>query len=141
MKCLWQLGMKKVVPNTACNMCVSHSVMSNSLRPHGLQLTRVLCPWNSPGKNTGLRCHSLLQGNFPTQGSNLGLLHCRQKSLPSQPPGVPYPIPKNYSLFIQNSNFGGKQAMTKSLRGSVRKIGTQMLVPDALGLNAAANTC
>ena len=36
-----------------------------------------LCPWNSLGKNTGVGCHSLLQGIFPTQGSNLGLLHCR----------------------------------------------------------------
>ena len=35
-------------------------------------------PWNSPGKNTGLSCHFLLQGIFPTQGSNPGLLHCRQ---------------------------------------------------------------
>ena len=34
-------------------MCVSRSVMSNSLRPHGLQPARLLCPWNSPGKNTG----------------------------------------------------------------------------------------
>ena len=39
---------------------------------------RLLCPWNSPGKNTGVGCHSLLQGIFPTLGSNLGLLHCRQ---------------------------------------------------------------
>ena len=35
-------------------------------------------PWNSPGKNTGVGCHSLLQGIFRTQGSNLGLSHCRQ---------------------------------------------------------------
>ena len=34
--------------------------------------------WNSPGKNTGVGCRSLLQGIFPTQGSNQGLLHCRQ---------------------------------------------------------------
>ena len=40
--------------------------------------TRLLCPWNSPGKNTGMGCHYLLQGIFLTQGSNLGLLHCRQ---------------------------------------------------------------
>ena len=33
---------------------------------------------DSPGKNTGVGCHSLLQGNFPTQGLNWGLLHCRQ---------------------------------------------------------------
>ena len=37
-----------------------------------------LCPWNSPGMNTGVGSHSLLQGIFPTQGSNPGLLHCRQ---------------------------------------------------------------
>ena len=34
--------------------------------------------WNSPDKNTGVGSHSLLQGTFPRQGSNLGLLHCRQ---------------------------------------------------------------
>ena len=36
------------------------------------------CPWNSPGNNTGVGCHPLLQGIFLTQGSNPGLLHCRQ---------------------------------------------------------------
>ena len=40
--------------------------------------TRLRCPWNSPGKNTAVSCHSLLQGISPTQGLNLGLLHCRQ---------------------------------------------------------------
>ena len=39
---------------------------------------RLLCPWNSPGKNPGVGCHSLFQGIFPTLGSNPGLLHCRQ---------------------------------------------------------------
>ena len=56
---------------------VSHSVVPDSLRPHGLQSTRLLCPWNVPGKNIGVGCHSLLQGIFLTQGSNPGLLHCR----------------------------------------------------------------
>ena len=46
------------------------------------------CPWDSPSKNTGVGCHFLLQGIFSTQGSNLGLLYCRQ-SLPSEPPGKP----------------------------------------------------
>ena len=57
---------------------VHHSVMSNSLRPHGLWPTGLLCPWNSPDKNTGVGCHFLLQGIFLTQGSNLDLRHCRQ---------------------------------------------------------------
>ena len=51
----------------------SCSVVSNSLRPHVLH-----SPWNSPGQNTGVGSHSLLQGIFPTQGSNPGLLHCSQ---------------------------------------------------------------
>ena len=49
-----------------------------TVQPHGLQPTRLLCPWNSPGGNTGVGCHALLQGIFPTQGSNLDLLHCKQ---------------------------------------------------------------
>ena len=52
--------------------------MPNSLRPHGLQPIRLLCPWNSPGKNTGVDRHFLLQGIFLTQRLNLGNLHCRQ---------------------------------------------------------------
>ena len=49
------------------------SVVSNSLWPHGLH-----SPWNFPGQNTGMGSLSLLQGIFPTQGSNPGLLNCRQ---------------------------------------------------------------
>ena len=50
----------------------SHSVVSDSLWPQGLY-----SPWNSPGQNIGVGSHSLLQGIFPTQGSNPGLSHCR----------------------------------------------------------------
>ena len=50
----------------------SHSVMSDSLRPHGLYSS-----WNSPGQNTTVGSLSLLQGFFPTQGSNAGLPHYR----------------------------------------------------------------
>ena len=50
-----------------------YSVVSDSLRPRGLH-----SPWNSPGQNTGVGSLSLLQGIFPTRGSNLGLSNCRQ---------------------------------------------------------------
>ena len=50
-----------------------HSVVSDSLRPHGLN-----SPWNSLGQNTGVGSPSLLQGIFPTQGSNPGLPHSRR---------------------------------------------------------------
>ena len=49
-----------------------------TLQPHGLWATRLLCPWNSPGKNTGVGSHSLCQGIFPIQGWNPGLSYCRQ---------------------------------------------------------------
>ena len=57
---------------------ISHLVVSDFLGPHGLQPTRILCPWNSPGKNTRVGSHSLLQGIFLTQELNPCLLHCRQ---------------------------------------------------------------
>ena len=53
-----------------------------------LWTARLLCPWDSPGTNTGVRCHFLLQGIFPTQGSNpclLCLLHRQAGSLPLVP--------------------------------------------------------
>ena len=56
----------------------SLSVVSDSLRPHGLYPTRLLCTWNVPGKSTGVGCRFLLQGIFPTQGLKPGLQHCRQ---------------------------------------------------------------
>ena len=65
-------------------MCAC-SVTSDSLWPHGLQPTRLLSPWDSPGKNTGMGCHVLLWGIFWTQGSNLHLLcllHWQVGSLP-----------------------------------------------------------
>ena len=55
----------------------SCSVVSDSLT-HGLWPSRLLCSWNSPGKNTGVGSHSFLQEIFLTQRSNLGLLHYRQ---------------------------------------------------------------
>ena len=59
-------------------LCSAASGMSNSLWPHGLQPTRLLCPWDFPVKNTGVGFHALLQGIFPTQGLDPGLPHCRQ---------------------------------------------------------------
>ena len=58
--------------------------MSDSLQTHGLY-----SPWNSPGQNTAVRSCSLLQGIFPTQGSNPGLWHCRQILCQLSPKGSP----------------------------------------------------
>ena len=55
-------------------------------------------PWNSPGQNTGVGSLSLLQGIFPTQGSNPGLPHCRQ---------ILYQLSHEYMLlFLMDKYFG-----------------------------------
>ena len=77
----------------SCPLSVPRSVASvapDSLQPCGLWAARLLCPWDSPGTNTGVGCHFLLQGIFLTQGLNLCLLHLlhwQVGSLPLVSPG------------------------------------------------------
>ena len=61
---------------TPCTMLCLVAQSCQTLGPHGLWPTRSLCPWDSSGENTGVSCYALLQGIFPTQGSNPGLPHC-----------------------------------------------------------------
>ena len=77
-------------------MCVCAKLllklMSNSLRPYGLQPVRLLCPKDSPGKNTGVGCRFFLQGIFLTQGSSLSLFMSPAlagRFLPTASPGKP----------------------------------------------------
>ena len=65
----------------------SRSVVPDSVRPHGLQPAKLLRPWDFPGKDTGVGCHALLQGIFPTQGLSLCLLQQQADSIPLMPPG------------------------------------------------------
>ena len=83
----FQLGLWSVLSKTFCLVwgvgpsfvlfacvCLVTQVLSNSLRPHGLWPTRLLCPWDFLGKNTTVGCQFLLQGTLPTKGSNPSLL-------------------------------------------------------------------
>ena len=70
-------------------MVLSHLVISNSLQPCGLQSARLLCPQDFPGKNTGVGCHALLQGNLPNPEIELRSPALQSDSLPSEPPGKP----------------------------------------------------
>ena len=78
-------------------------ITSSSLQPCGWEPARLLCPWDSPGKSTGVGCHFLLQGIFPTQGSNLHLLHGR-KTLPADLSGKPSSCVQkgNFQRFLKN---------------------------------------
>ena len=80
----------------------SNSGMSDSLQPHRLLPARLLCPQDSPGKNTGMGSHPLLQRIFPTQGSDLDLLHFRQILCHLSNQGS-QSVPKRYKLFIKRN--------------------------------------
>ena len=82
-----------VTQSTACVLsCFSPTWLFAT--PWTVAQSGLLCPWDFPGKNTGVGCHFLLQGIFPTQRSNphlFCLLRWQENSLPLAPPGKPYP--------------------------------------------------
>ena len=63
----------KIIPFVSLRACVLSRFSHVPLRPYGLQFARLLGPWDSPGKNSGVGCYALLQVIFLTQGSNLRL--------------------------------------------------------------------
>ena len=89
------------------------SVVSNSLWPYGPWPSRLLCPWDSPGKNTGMGHHFPFQRISPTQGSNphlLCLLHWQVASLPLAPPGKPWKRGQ-WSIFIFDKRRNNKSCL------------------------------
>ena len=70
---LQSVGLQRDTTERLTRASESRSLVSESLRPHGLY-----SPWNSPGQNTGVGSLSFLQQIFLTQESNGGLLHCRR---------------------------------------------------------------
>ena len=107
-------GQNRALKNELRAVCAC-SVVSDSLQPHGLQPTRLLFPWNSPGKNTGVGCQSLLQGIFPTQEPKprlLRSLHWQVDSLPLVPPGKPnQALPTHLHLSPGDSVLGAHQSL------------------------------
>ena len=73
--------------------------------PHGLKPTRLLCPWNSSGKNTRMGSQCLLQGIFQTQGSNLDLPHCRQILYPLSHQGSPISSKLKSYYYLRTSSY------------------------------------
>ena len=106
--------------------CVfNHSVLSNSLWPHELYPARLLCAWNFPGKNTGVGCHYLFQGIFPTQGLNSRLLYLLHWQVGSLLP--PHGKPSLYLMKISQNRFKSAECtemFVASLFTEKRKIGS-----------------
>ena len=90
-----------------CCCCLVAKSRLTLLRPHGLKPARLLCPWNFPGKNSGVDSHFLLQWIFLTQGLNpyllskRHLLHCR-RILIAEILGKPdiYTLLQIYNIYI-----------------------------------------
>ena len=85
------------------------SVMSSSLWPLGLQPATLLCPWDFPGKKTGVGCHFLLQGIFLTQESNPGLSWAGG-FFTTEPPGY------QKRDFLENVSFSDYSQLLKNPR-------------------------
>ena len=76
---LWEkLAVGKLGLALLCKACCLSLVTKSCPTLATPWTARFICPWDSPGKNTGVGCRFLLQGIFPTQESNTGLLHCKQ---------------------------------------------------------------
>ena len=74
---------------SCCNRCLVTKSCLTLLQLHGLKPARLLCPWASPGKNTGVGCHFLSQEIFLTEGSNPCVWHWQVDSLPLSHQGSP----------------------------------------------------
>ena len=81
----------KIITFNICACVLSHFSCVRLCNPWTVAL-RLFCPWDSPGKTTGLGCHALLQGNLSNPGIELilCLLHWQEDSLPLVPPGKPF---------------------------------------------------
>ena len=95
----WRLAAWTYIPLPSVKWSESRSVVSDSLQPH-----RLYSPWDSPGQNTAVGSLFLLQGIFPTQGSNQCLLHCRwilyQLSYQGSPTPLPSTCPQTQCYFF-----------------------------------------
>ena len=102
------------LPSACTGVCVL-SLFSPVWLFETLWTARVLCPWDSPGKNTGVGCRALLQGIFggdlphPGIEPTLSYASCisRQVLLPPEPPGKPLPSPKCRAYFHTSSRLAG----------------------------------
>ena len=108
----------------------SHSVVSDSQWSHGLQPTRILCPWNFPGKNSAVGSHSLLKGIFPIQGSNPDLPHCRRILYHLSHQGrMPAKCSMNANIVINNQKYWAQSTFASIIWKYTMKMGMCCFIP------------
>ena len=132
----------------------SRSVVSDSLRPHGLHFGSrgLYSPWNSLGQNTGMGSLSLLQGIFPSQGSNPGLRHCRRILYQLSRKGSPYvlirgeangnliPMEEEKAVWPQRQRMDTKDCWQPSEARRCKEVGRRFLPQTVQRYSSSANT-
>ena len=111
---------------------VSHSAVSVSFRLHGLQRTRLLCPWNSPGQNTRVSFHALLQGIFPG-------IEPRSSTLPAD--SLPFELPRKPHWLIKKMKLCTHKSNVPVLSSFQYSICIHFLEKKVLDLKSNANRC
>ena len=113
---LWRRGWTQSLPHRVKSESESESrsVVSNSLRSHGLY-----SPWNSPGQNTGVGSLSPLRQIFPTQESNLGLPHCKRFLYQLSHKGRPRLLEQGGSPFSSRSSQPRNQTGVSCIAGGL----------------------
>ena len=90
---------------------------------------RLLCPWDFPGKNTGVGCHFLLQGVFQMQGSNSHLLHQQADSLPLRNQGRSHKWAKDFNRYFSKEDNRSDQIRSDQLLSHVRLFAVMSFIP------------
>ena len=90
------------------------------LWPQGLSPTRLLCPWDFPGRNTGVACHFLLQGILPTQGARHGS-YTASEFFTTEPPGKPEQSTQRRKKVIKVSGLREERMETRPERMSLKR--------------------
>ena len=111
---------------------VSCSVQSSSLRPQGLQPATILCPWHFPGKNTGMGCHFLLQGNLSDPGIEPMSPALQAGSLPSE-----QPLGQGKSYHLGDNDAGVSSSRAKSTLNIFIQLSTNTLISGCSELNSS----
>ena len=113
------MGLEMSALDTLRAFVLSHFIRVLLFATSSPTLCRLLCPWDSPGKNTGVGYHFLLRGIFLTQGLNLhflGLLHWQASSLPPAPPRKPAPKSNDKCPYKRQNTYARVHAHTRARR-------------------------
>ena len=123
-----QRGLRRNINHIACGCVPSHTVVFASLRPHGWQPARLLCPWDFPGRNTGVGYHFILQGGLPNARDQTEDFHIgRQILFPLNHLGSPTSMREvAFSTVIEMEELKLKESVLASLSSTEKRVSVEL---------------